>query len=46
MKFEAINAVVVYFYSKFLLDNFDFSTDFSIDFLSFAWSKLLSNSKC
>ena len=33
------------FYAKFFLDNFDFSSDFyALDFLSFAWSKILSQS--
>ena len=34
------------FYAKFLLDNFDFSSDFyALDFLHFAWSKIPSQSQ-
>ena len=33
-------------YAKFSLDNFDFSSDFyALDFLRFAWSKVLSQSQ-
>ena len=32
------------FYAKVLLDNFDFSNDFyALDFLRFAWSKILNH---
>ena len=35
--------VYVFFNAKFSLDNFDFSNDFyALDFLRFAWSKILS----
>ena len=42
-KFIAIIVNVCVFYAKFSLENFDFSSDFySLDFLRFAWSKILS----
>ena len=45
-KFIAIIENVCVFYAKFLLDNFDFSNDFyALDFLRFAWSKILSQSQ-
>ena len=38
--------VCVFFYAKFSLDGFDFSSDFyALDFLHFAWSKILSQSQ-
>ena len=38
--------VFVFFYAKFSLDRFDFSSDFyALDFLRFAWSKILSQSQ-
>ena len=34
------------FYAKFLLDRFDFSSDFyALDFLRFVWSKILFQSQ-
>ena len=47
-KFIAIivNVFVFIFYAKFLLNIFDFSNDFfDVDFLRFAWSKILSQSQ-
>ena len=43
-KFIAIIVnVFVFFYAKFLLDNLELSSDFyALDFLRFAWSKILS----
>ena len=38
--------VCVFFMQKFVLDNFDFSSDFyAFDLLRFAWSKILSQSE-
>ena len=46
MKFIAIIVNVCVFYAKFSLDRFDFSSDFyALDFLRFAWSKILSQSQ-
>ena len=46
MTFIAFTVNVSLFYAKFLLDNFDFSTDFhAFDFLLFACSKILSQSQ-
>ena len=46
-KFIAIIVnVCVFFYAKFSLDNFEFSSDFyALDFLRFAWSKIPSQSQ-
>ena len=45
-KFMAITVNVCLFYAKFLLDNFDFSSDFYVlDFLRLVWSKILSQSQ-
>ena len=46
-KFIAIIVnVCVFCYAKLSLDNFDFSSDFyALDFLRFAWSKILSQSQ-
>ena len=46
-KFIAIIVnVCVFFYAKFSLENFDFSSDFyALDFLRFAWSKILCQSQ-
>ena len=44
-KFKSI-IVVCLFYAKFLLNSFDFSSYFNaLDFLRFAWSKILSQSQ-
>ena len=46
MKFITIIVNVCLFYAKFSLDNCDFSSDFyALDFMRFAWSKILSQSK-
>ena len=43
---DAIIVNVRLFYAKFLLDRFDFSSNFcALDFLRFAWSKILSQSQ-
>ena len=45
-QFIAIIVNECLFYAKFLLDNFEFSSDFYVlDFLRFAWSKILSQSQ-
>ena len=45
-KFIAIIVNVCLFYAKFSLDNFDFSSDFyALDFLRFAWYKIISQSQ-